>query len=112
MDLFDSDVILANTTTPNQSGPGRNGNKEVLPTPQRSRTGVSPLDSYPRHLFFVKSEYYPLAKYTVCILQKLPTGCYSEKNCKRTEDKEESKTQTVVLQIKFVISAEGNVMYS
>ena len=48
------DRTLSGTTTPGQSGPGSNGNEEVLCIPQSSSiTGASPLDglvSYPRDL--------------------------------------------------------------
>ena len=37
--------ILTSTTTPDQSGPGSNGNKRVLHTPQSPKTGASPSDA-------------------------------------------------------------------
>ena len=37
--------ILTSITTIGQSGPGSNGNKQVLYTPQISRTGASPEDA-------------------------------------------------------------------
>ena len=43
---------LTGTSTPGQSGPGGNGNEEVLHIPKSSRTGTSPSDglvSYPGH---------------------------------------------------------------
>ena len=36
---------LISTTTPDQSGPGSNGNEEELHTLQISRTGASPSDA-------------------------------------------------------------------
>ena len=46
-------MTLSGATTPGQSGPGSNGNKEVLHIPQNSSIrGVSPSDylmSYPGH---------------------------------------------------------------
>ena len=45
-------LTLTSTTTPSQSGPGSNGNKEVLNIPQSSRTETSPsvgLVSYTGH---------------------------------------------------------------
>ena len=38
------DGTIIDTSTPSQSGPGSNGNKEVHPTPQKSRTRASPSD--------------------------------------------------------------------
>ena len=49
--LFDR--ILSGAKTLDQSGPGSNGNKEVLHIPQSSRTGALPSDclmSYPEHM--------------------------------------------------------------
>ena len=38
------DEILKDTNTPEQSGPGSNGNEEILHFPQSSRTGASSSD--------------------------------------------------------------------
>ena len=38
------DGTLTDTTTLSQSGPGSNGNEDILHTPQIFRTGASPSD--------------------------------------------------------------------
>ena len=42
--IWPIDGTLTVTTNQDQSGPGSNSNKEVLPIPQSSRTEVSPSD--------------------------------------------------------------------
>ena len=46
-------LVLSGTTTPGQSGPGSDGNEEIIRIPHKSSiTGTSPLDclvSYPGH---------------------------------------------------------------
>ena len=53
--IWPIDKTLSGTTTPGQSGPGSDGNEEVLNIPQNaSITGASPSDclmSYLGHLF-------------------------------------------------------------
>ena len=61
---------ITGTTTPNLSGPGSNGNEEVLPTPQNWRLNIRCL-LYPGHLcerniISISTESYPG--------KKLPSG--------------------------------------
>ena len=67
--------ITPGATTLGQSGPGSDGNEEVLHIPQSSSiTGFSLSDclvSYPRHLL---GESYSSAKMQLCILQIQLTG--------------------------------------
>ena len=56
--IWPIDRSLSGPTTPSQSGPGSNGNKEVLHIPQISNSGSLPLDglkSYPGHMLAVYS---------------------------------------------------------
>ena len=64
-------LVLSGATTPDQSGPGNDGNKGVLCNPQNSSiTGTSPSDclvSYPgRSLGWGLT---PLQRYSRCVLQ-------------------------------------------
>ena len=67
---------LSGATTPGQTGPGSNGNEEVLCIPQRSSiTEASPSDclvSYPGHSS--GGGLTPLQRYSRHILQPQPTG--------------------------------------
>ena len=71
------DRTHSGTTTPGQSGPGSDGNEEVLYIPQRSSiTGTSPFDclvSHPWHPFWGWGRSYPSAEMQ-CILQPQLTG--------------------------------------
>ena len=71
------DRILSGATSLGLSGPGSDGNEEVLYISQSSGiTGSSPSDclvSYPGHLL-VGSRLIPLQRSSQCILQPQPTG--------------------------------------
>ena len=59
------DRNLSGTTTPDQSGPGSNGNEKVLYISQSFNTGASPSDcfvSYPGHLLQGVGGSYPSAE--------------------------------------------------
>ena len=74
--IWPIDWTLSGVTTLSQSGPGSNGNEEILCIPQSSSiTGTSPSDclvSYPGHS--LGRGLTPLQKSSQCILQPQPTG--------------------------------------
>ena len=69
------DRTLSSTTTLGKSGPGSDGNEQVLRIPQSSSiTGTSPSDclvSYPEQPLWGLT---PLQRSRLCILQPHPTG--------------------------------------
>ena len=78
---------LSDATTLGQSGPGSDGNEEVLCIPQSfSITGASSLDClglYPGHLFGEGVRHPPLHRCIWCILQPQPTGLGKKKKKKQ-----------------------------
>ena len=74
--IWPIDSALSGATIPGQSGPGSNGNEEVLWIPQSSSiTGASPSDclvSYPGHS--LGGGLTPMKRSNRCILQPQPTG--------------------------------------
>ena len=73
--IWPIDRTLSGAATPGQSGPGSDGNEEVLRISQSfSITGTSPTDclmSYPEHSLRSLT---PLQRCSQCILQSQPTG--------------------------------------
>ena len=69
------DRTLSGATTPGQSGPGSNGNAEVLRIPQSSSiTGTSSSDCLLLYAEHSLGGLTPLQKCSRCILQSQPTG--------------------------------------
>ena len=60
--IWPIDMTLSDATTPDQSGPGSNGNEWVLCIPQISKTGASPLDCLMPYLGHSLGESYPSAE--------------------------------------------------